>query len=196
MIVLVLSCATDAGEIMLQTRRVSNVDGNYIRENPTFDTAKTALIVIDPWDATDVPFIKNLKECLLPLIEICRKEKILVIYAAHGVKVSPIVTPRNGDYVLPKDYSSDSLRLFLRRKGITDLWYAGYATNMCLLTRPSGIVHMYKDFKVVLFRDCTFAVEAAHSRTQEEAKKGAITMIELTFGATSTLGELKGAWRK
>jgi len=75
--------------------------------------------------------------------------------------------------------------------------YAGYATNMCILTRPTGIIKMKElGYNIILVRDATLAIETPESLDNEWAKKMSINLIETSFGKTTTLKDLKNSLKK
>lgn len=188
--------------IEIRARRLSPLDGKYIYENLKLNSNSTALIVMDSWitDWSKIYRGSNYKtnlKLLNLLIEKCRNQNIFIIYASHGNTISSIVAPKKGDLVLAKEYNIKELKMYFVKKQINTLLYAGYATNMCILTRPIGILNMREHlnipdkFNIILFRDITLAVETAHSAKTQEAKNGVITLLELNNIYTSTLEDLK-----
>ena len=72
--------------------------------------------------------------------------------------IHPAVVPRAGDFVIA---TGDQLHRLCRQRGILYLFYAGFATNICVLDRDYGLRAMReRGYALVLLRDATTGVEA------------------------------------
>ncbi len=157
-----------------------------------------ALIVMDAWEEhPNEGFGKrvrlNVEEKLVPLIKIARSKGILIIYAMHGVAQSKALSVEGKD--VKSDYSDTAkFHEFLQAKGIKTLFYTGYASNLCLLFRPVGIVPMsgYDLYKIIVVRDCTLAYETPDSLQEQWCSYAAINIIETAFGESTTLEHFQG----
>jgi len=74
------------------------------------------------------------------------------------MRIAEAVAPEPGDYVI---VSGSHLHRVLKNLGVLHLFYAGFATNMCLQHRDYGIRAMSeRGYNLILLRDCTTALEA------------------------------------
>ncbi|MFC1574392.1 isochorismatase family protein, partial [Candidatus Latescibacterota bacterium] len=90
------------------------------------------------------------------------------------------------------DYDDELLAECLRKNGVTTLIYAGYALNWCVTHRDSGIFNMKNHgFDIIIVRDCTIAFELPETLDGELAKETIIAMIEIHWGTSTTLDDLK-----
>ena len=158
---------------------------------------ETALILIDVWASHPIEGWKeraevNIQDKLYPLLQEARKAGLLVIHAPHGIRIHTLATPLEGEMVL--DWPYDAYQVFdeLRNRGIKTLIYAGYATNMCVLVRPIGIIQAKgQNFDVILVRDATIAVETPESLDGEWAHRMAVHFVEANFGYTTTVEDFR-----
>jgi len=104
------------------------------------------------------------------------------------------IAPQDDDYVIA---SGAQLHRLCHHRGILHLLYAGFATNMCVLHyRDYGIMAMStRGYNVILIRDCTTAIEVAHTLTEESMTKYTILQIEMMFGVSTTSDNLIKACR-
>ena len=72
-------------------------------------------------------------------------------------RIVPEVEPRPNDFVVA---TGDQLHRLLKDRGILHLFYAGFATNICIPFRDYGMRAMRRrGYNLILLRDCTTAVE-------------------------------------
>ena len=99
--------------------------------------------------------------------------------------------------VQPEDiFISDLKRLlyYLHENNVVNVIYAGFATNVCVIGRPMGMMNLNRlGFNVILVRDATTAFETAETLDKEEMKKYAITMVEMEIGSTTTVADFTEA---
>jgi nicotinamidase-related amidase len=177
-------------------------DGKYEYTQWDLDINTTALILMDVWighsnkgwadRAHDITVTK-----IVPLLELARKQKMLIIYSPNGGTIDTAVCPQKGEINLDDAKLGDtaSFHQFLKEKGIKTLLYAGYASNYCLLVRPSGIFWMAQlDYNIILIRDATIAFETAETLDGEYANKVVINMVESEWGRTTTVDDLRSAF--
>lgn len=175
-------------------------DSVYTYDQRSLDIHRTALIVIDAWaySAND-GYLKrteeNMRLKLSPLLQLARKHNMVVIHAPHGQEIAEIAKPLPGELVVHS--STAELDAYLKAHHITTLLYAGYASNMCVLLRPTGIIKMRElGYNIILVRDCTIAVEMPESLDGQWANKIAVNMIETQWGETTTLEDLEAAFKE
>jgi nicotinamidase-related amidase len=98
--------------------------------------------------------------------------------------IMPCIEPKPADFVVQ---NGDQLHRLLRHRGILHLFYAGFATNMCVLHRDYGIIAMQKrGYNIVLLRDCTVGIESAETVADMVHTRAAVSIVEMIFGVTAT----------
>lgn len=119
------------------------------------------------------------------------REKIL--YRAHGEnfdKNSPytrmdrvkILFPKKGEPFVCQTEEFDEI---LRKKGIENLIYTGFATDMCILHSPGGILSMFNlGYRVYLIREATLGVEYPDTFNERLSTKYALRFFESHYGNT------------
>lgn len=177
-------------------------DSTYSYETRKLDLNRTALILIDTWqDHFNKGHLertrKNMESKIAPLLELARKHHMTVIHAPHRKQIAQLAKPLPDEFVVDSHNPMDDtveLDRYLGAHNIKTLIYAGYASNVCVLHRPTGILKMKElGYNIILLRDCTIAVETPESLDGEWANRMAIFMVEDLFGVTTTLEDLKAA---
>jgi nicotinamidase-related amidase len=99
-----------------------------------------------------------------------------------GMDRAKIVFPLPGE---PFVFQTAQLDRALRRRGIENLIYAGFATDMCVLRAPGGIEPMApREYRLFLMRDATIGVECPDLFAERVATRWAIRYFETHFGDT------------
>ena len=130
------------------------------------------------WEEDLTPHFKTK---VLPLLEYARANNIKVIFSTGGYELAPEL---NADLIIDSGTQLDN---YLRDKGITTIYYAGYASNLCILGRDTGMRTMdYLGYNVILIEDCSLSVPKT-SYSYEEA----MDEINTKYGGTITFAELK-----
>jgi len=76
----------------------------------------------------------------------------------------------------------------LRRKGIENLIYTGFCTDMCLLRAPGGVEPMaQRGYRVFLMRDATLGCELPDGFRERIATRWAIGYFQTHYGDTVSL---------
>jgi nicotinamidase-related amidase len=179
-------------------------DGKYSYPQWNLDLNKTALILIDVWadhpnDGWAERARENTRTKIVPLLELARKQGMIIIHAPNGGTINPDVCPQEGEIILDTAgiRTKDAFHEFLKAKGIDTLLYAGYASNWCLLNRISGIFWMAQlDYNIILVRDATIAFETPETLDGEWANKTVINMVESEWGRTTTVDDLRTAFER
>ena len=84
----------------------------------------------------------------------------------------------------------------LRERGIVNLVYAGFATDMCILNAPGGMGPMFGlGYRVILIRDATVGVEPPDFMDERIATRWGIRFHETHWGDTITTAEFIAACR-
>jgi nicotinamidase-related amidase len=93
-----------------------------------------------------------------------------------------VVFPLPGE---PFVHQTGQLDRVLRRRGIENLIYCGFATDMCVLRAPGGIEPMAPyEYRLFLMRDATIGVECPDTFPERIATRWAIRYFETHFGDT------------
>jgi nicotinamidase-related amidase len=175
---------------------LSEREGSYENRSISTTTAEIALILVDVWADHPVKGWQaraeaNIEGMVLPLVNASREHGILVVHAAHGEAVHPLIKPQALDLVIQGSTEQAQLVSALNSRGIRYLLYAGYASNMCILGRPTGIFEMQKKgYDIIFVRDASIAIEAPEFLDQEVTHRVATFMIEANWGASTTVGQI------
>jgi nicotinamidase-related amidase len=164
------------------------------------------LLLIDTWEkAANTGWLNRVKahqkSKIQPLLELMRTHRVPIVHAPHGQPIAPILAPHPGEFVVdfvPSSFeaSRDKLHQQLQSRGIRTLFYAGYASNWCLMHRPTGIIAMaFLGYEIVLIRDCTIAFETPETLAGEWCNFVTINTVEHQYGATVCLAELEAGFR-
>ena len=171
-------------------------DGRHLSYTLEVVPSELALVLIDVW--SDHPIKgwaeraeKNIAAKLLPLVETARKHGVLIVHCPHGESQHPLIRPLPTELVL--DGLGEEARLLeaLRHKGIRRLLYAGYASNMCVLTRPVGIIQMSKQgYDIIFVRDASLAIEAPDFLDRDLTHQVATYMVETNWGVSTSVDDV------
>jgi nicotinamidase-related amidase len=106
-------------------------------------------------------------------------------------RICDAVAPRPGDFVVK---TGDQLHRLLKHRKLLHLFYAGFATNMCILYRDYGTRAMaQRGYNIILLRDCTTGIEHAETVEGQWLTRAAIDSIEVSTGVSTTSAEFLGA---
>ena len=211
---LIIGCSSSSGEsvdidrvLTMTVRSIAiaadqveydtEADTTYRYEMISFKPEEAALILMDVWDSSvNDGFAKrleqNIVEKLFPAVTYARSVGINIIHSPHLTngkhKIHPLCTPIPGEKVVDGATEQQDLEDFLISKNIQYVFYVGYASNMCLLMRPTGIpelVHM--GFRTVFIRDASLAVESPFfpMGTTHEV----MTSVYETYGSSISVDE-------
>ncbi|OGD19135.1 MAG: hypothetical protein A2W03_05865 [Candidatus Aminicenantes bacterium RBG_16_63_16] len=85
----------------------------------------------------------------------------------------------------PYVYQTDLLRGIFKERGIENIIYTGFATDMCVLRADGGIEPMAAEsYRVFLMRDATIGVEFLDTFKERRSTEYAIRYFEVHFGNT------------
>jgi nicotinamidase-related amidase len=85
----------------------------------------------------------------------------------------------------PYVYQTDLLRGILKERGIENIIYMGFATDVCVLRAGGGIEAMAAEsYRVFLVRDATIGVEFLDTFKERRSTEYAIRYFEVNFGDT------------
>lgn len=101
---------------------------------------------------------------------------------------SHVVAPRPDDIIVQKTmydgFFETTLDTVLRNLGAKNLVCLGFTADICLLNTVIGA--MYRNYRVVVLRDCTLAAEFADTVENLEMTRLAVRYYEAMVGFTST----------
>ena len=191
-------------EISLATRtflpvwfdnNATEMDSIHRYSHLEIDVNKTALILIDVWACSnDIRLECNVKTKIVPLLKLAREQNMPIIHVPHDRDIHEHCQPLDGELITGKENRLSDTGCFdkyLQSHNISNLLYAGYRSNWCVLHRPTGIVKMSElGYNVILIRDCTIAMETPETLEGEWANKVSVNMVESQFGSTTTLKDL------
>ncbi|MCK4417497.1 MAG: isochorismatase family protein [Candidatus Latescibacteria bacterium] len=101
--------------------------------------------------------------------------------------IPKIVEPLEDEYVIS---TGEQMNDILKRRGILNLVYVGFAANMCLIDKPGAMRQMghKRGYRTILLRDCTTAVES-HNTVKELLMTRVwiewVEMVNMAYTATS-----------
>jgi nicotinamidase-related amidase len=96
----------------------------------------------------------------------------------------------------PFVHQTGQLDRLLRRRGIENLIYTGFATDMCVLRAPGGVEPMAsQEYRLFLMRDATIGVECPDTFPERIATRWAIRYFETHFGDTLLCEDFVAACR-
>lgn len=94
----------------------------------------------------------------------------------------PDIQPSSNEPVIG---TGEELHRLCKRKGILFLFYAGFNTNACILSRDYGTLQMSnRGYQVILIRDCTTGMQSAETHQTLAQTHAAILLLEM-FGQYS-----------
>jgi nicotinamidase-related amidase len=99
--------------------------------------------------------------------------------------IDPSVAPEPGDFVVA---TGDQLHRLCKDRGILHLFYAGFATNICIPFKDYAIRSFHaRGYNCILLRDCTTAIEGHDTIADLTGTKIAIRELEMAdIAATAT----------
>lgn len=100
----------------------------------------------------------------------------------RDMDIPRIVYPEPGEPIV---YQTGQFDRILRKRGIVNLIYTGFATDMCILNAPGGLGPMFAlGYRVLLLREATLGVECPDTFHERLATRWAIRFFETHQGDT------------
>ena len=85
--------------------------------------------------------------------------------------------------------TGEELHRYCKQQGILFLFFAGFNTNACILSRDYGTLQMSnRGYQVMLVRDCTTGMESKYTQASLSQTTGAILLLEM-FGQYSVTSD-------
>lgn len=142
----------------------------------TIDPNKTALIVMDPW--VDAPsehlsryYGEVVESRIIPLVEraLARGHPIIVLtndpdFVRYNSDIHPdlkeLANAGGITVMYHQDLDGEKFTELLRSEGIDTLIYTGFASNMCVIGRLTGMIPMlHQGFRMFFVPEASAAVE-------------------------------------
>ena len=106
-------------------------------------------------------------------------------------RIMEFLGPEDGDFVIA---TGQQLHRLCRHREILHLFYVGFAANICVQHRDYGVRAMHaRGYNIILLRDCTTAIEAAHTLDGLWLTEASILDIELKIGFSIMSDQLVAA---
>ena len=100
----------------------------------------------------------------------------------------PIAMPMEGEGVIA---TGEELHRYCKQKGILFLFFAGFNTNACMITRDYGALQMNtRGYQVSVLRDCTTGMENKETQAKLLQTNGALLFFEMFGQYTVTSDEI------
>jgi nicotinamidase-related amidase len=98
----------------------------------------------------------------------------------------PHIQPLNKEAVVA---TGEELHRLCKKEGILFLFFAGFNTNACIISRDYGTIQMSnRGYQVTLVRDCTTGMESAATHDTLAQTNGAVLLLEM-FGQYSVASD-------
>ena len=166
---------------------------------------KTALVVMDPWEDSGSPkmnlhFKKVFSQRLVPLVKhaVAMGLKVVVVTndpakvnLGYASRINPalqsIVDSGKVDVVYHSDMDDRKFEVYLKSAGIDTLIYSGFASNVCVIGMPTGMIPMFhRGFKLYFVPEASAATEYGNTWGNGAVHKA------MTFMIASWVGEIIG----
>ena len=109
----------------------------------------------------------------------------------ESLRIFDFLGPDEGDFMVG---DADELRQLCHAKQIVHLFYAGFATNICVRFRDYGMHAMKENgYNVMLLRDCTTGIEFGETVEEMWLTRSSILDIEMKVGPSLTSDQLRRA---
>jgi nicotinamidase-related amidase len=200
----------ETGQLIPENRNGKSfyqVGENLYNLSSVFNTNKTAMIVMDPWEDSGSLFLNEyyepvIKEKLIPLINKSIKLGIPVIILTnspqastnYGSKVDAelerLATQGKLQILYHQSTDSNKFSKWLRSMGIDTLIYSGFASNMCVIGRDLGMIPMQvKGFRLFFVPEASAAVEFKNSWEDGSLHEATTLLISQGIGELINLDD-------
>lgn len=173
----------------------------------------TAFFVIDPWNDMPSDFLnkfygKITDKYILPLVTQVSKKKFPVIIFTNDcktIKPKPYSCAIAAEfYALTKQYpniqimywqnlNADDFAKHLQQQGISKIIYVGYASNMCVIGRPLGMITMkQKGFSLYFIPQASAAVETEQTWQSQQIHQRTTEMISQWLAEIINFDDISG----
>ncbi|PXX75714.1 Nicotinamidase-related amidase [Pseudomonas sp. LAMO17WK12:I10] len=162
---------------------------------------KTALVVMDPWEDTGSPkmnkhYKKVFSQRLVPLAKhsIAMGLKVVVITndpktinLGYAARINPnlqvLVDAGKVDVLYHSDMDDRKFEVYLKSAGIDTLIYSGFASNMCVIGMPTGMIPMFhRGFRLFFVSEASAATEYGNTWGDGAVHKAMTSMISQWVG--------------
>lgn len=157
------------------------------------------MVVIDPWaehpcEGWARRVGANILGFLVPALTAFRSIGIPIIYAPHDRSIHPAIVPKTSELVMESISDAKLIAQVLKDAQITRIIYMGYASNYCLMSRPIGVINMWREgFGIVVVRDASIAIETPETFGGQWSHQVMMDFVEGSLGATATVNDIREA---
>lgn len=130
-----------------------------------------------------------------PVVEGWRERMTIRAHGEEYLTRSPYARMDRAEVVAPQPdepyvYQTAQFDRVLRRSGIENLIYTGFATDMCVLYAPGGVQAMAAyGYRIFLIRDATIGVEYPDTFAERLSTRWATRIFEFKFGNSLLLSD-------
>jgi hypothetical protein len=161
-----------------------------------FSTNACAAVVIDAWADHECPgwysrAEENMRDFLQPALAALRNLGVRLIHAGHDRPAHPLAKPQPDETTIPGSLASAVIAAELRAAEIRTLFYLGYKSNRCIMSRAIGAMPMRSEgFDIVLVRDASIALENSDTFANKQIHAAMIDLFEGAIGASVATADL------
>jgi len=103
------------------------------------------------WENLVKPYVQN---NVVPFLQVLRDRQAIIIFSGNGLPLATAV--QQEIYHEPEISRTADLDVYLKGFDIDAIAYVGFATNACILTRPTGIQTMQAlGYDIILVKDAS-----------------------------------------
>ena len=188
--------------------------GRILREQirPAMDAARRAGVAVAHVEAASIAALHPEAQedvdppapagaCPPPVVPGWREKLAVRYHGADYATASPYTRMDRAEVAAPLPgeiyaFQTGQFDRLLRRRGIENLVYSGFAADMCVLRAPGGVEPMAAlGYRTFLLRDATIGVECPDTWEERVATRWGIRYFETHFGATLLADEFTAACR-
>lgn len=182
------------------------------RFNRTINPYRTGIIIMDPWvdmisevsefydkiiESRIIPLVKQALTHGHPII-ILTNDPNKVRYPGHNTKIhyalQTLVDSGKANLLFHQDWDEKRFADYLHAQGIESLIYTGFASNVCLIGRKTGMVSMNNQgFRIFFVPDASAAAEYEDILRDQSIHKAATKIIANWIAEIIDYGEFMKA---
>lgn len=181
------------GSLALEKSLPYRSEGMY-RFVRTIDPGKTAVIVMDPWvdmasdhaneyygeilNSRIIPLVRHTLHYGLPIIVLTNNPKGRNYNSKIHPELELLFANGKISLLFHQGLDDDGFAEYLRSQGVDSLIYTGFASNMCLISRQTGMIHMKeKGFRIFFVPEASAAVELADTWNEQSIHEASTKII-------------------
>lgn len=186
----------------------------FIRE---FSPQNTVFFVVDPWNNMPSHFLNDYyhhiaNNIVLPLTKLAAQKQFSIFIFTNRCDV---IKPKPHSCSIPNEFANltsklknvqlvywqnvniDSFVKTLRQTGIKNIIYLGFASNMCIIGRPLGMVRMKQEgFSLYFVPEASAAIETKESWQTQTIHKNTTLVISQWIAELMKYQDIQQALRR